>query len=62
MKCENNFCVYQTKGTCRLKTIRLDNTGMCTECIQPTIDKNILKQAKQEFLQSSTSCSLDFNK
>lgn len=50
MKCENNFCIYQSEGKCILDKISMNNLGMCTECIYPDINKNILNQAKSKLL------------
>ena len=51
MNCENNFCVYQCKGKCMLDKIEIDRLGMCTECIYPDLDKEILNQAKLKLLK-----------
>lgn len=51
MNCENNFCIYQSNGECILKEINIDGLGMCTECIYPNIDINILNKAKTDFLK-----------
>ena len=51
MKCENSFCIYQSKGKCILKDINIDSLGMCTECIYPEINEEILNQAKFKLLK-----------
>lgn len=51
MRCENSFCIYQSKGNCMLDQIDIDYLGMCAECIQPDIDKEILYQAKLKLLK-----------
>lgn len=51
MNCQNNFCIYQSKDRCTLDCISIDALGMCTECIYPNIDKNILNQAKEQLLK-----------
>lgn len=33
MKCENYFCIYEEKGECVLKEIKIDITGQCDSCI-----------------------------
>ena len=50
MKCENSLCVYQFEDKCILKEIKIDSLGMCTECIYPDIDENVLKEAKEKAL------------
>ena len=52
MKCENRFCIYQSKGKCILDEINIDSLGMCVECIHPAIDEKILNQAKLKLLKS----------
>lgn len=52
MKCENSFCIYQSEGKCLLDIVEIDNMGMCTECIYPNIDKEVLNQAKLKFLNN----------
>ena len=51
MKCENIFCIYQSDGRCTLGEISMDILGMCTECIYPNIDEEILHQAKLKLLK-----------
>ena len=51
MYCQNKFCIYQSKDKCILNNISIDESGMCTECIYPNIDTNILEQAKNELLK-----------
>ena len=51
MNCENTFCIYQSKGKCLLCKVEIDSLGMCTECIYPDIDEEILNKAKSELLK-----------
>ncbi len=51
MKCENNFCIYQTNDKCILDKVSIDSLGMCTECIYPDIDEKTLNQAKSKLLK-----------
>lgn len=51
MKCENNFCIYCSKGKCIIEIVSIDSMGMCTECIYPDINEEILNQAKSELLK-----------
>ena len=51
MKCENNFCIYQSEGRCILDEIDIDSLGMCTSCIYPKIDEKILNKAKIKLLR-----------
>ena len=50
MKCENSLCVYQFEDKCILNEVKIDSLGMCTECIYPDIDENVLKEAKEKAL------------
>ena len=51
MNCENSFCIYQSEDKCTLDEISINNLGMCTECIYPTIDEEVLNQAKLKQLK-----------
>lgn len=51
MKCENIFCIYQSKGQCLFDEVDIDSLGMCAECIYPDIDEEILFQAKLKLLK-----------
>lgn len=51
MKCENSFCIYQSKGKCILDMVGIDILGMCTECIYPEIDEEVLNEAKRTLLK-----------
>ncbi|MBO5105658.1 MAG: hypothetical protein J6C29_02055 [Clostridia bacterium] len=51
MKCENNFCIYQSDGDCILKEISIDNLGTCADFIYPNIDEKVLNQAKLKLLK-----------
>ena len=55
MNCENFFCIYQSNGKCTVDNIIINSLGMCTECIFPDIDKEILNKAKQELLKKYES-------
>lgn len=48
MKCENEFCIYQEKGSCVLDDINLDILGQCTECIYVDIPESQLENFKKE--------------
>lgn len=50
MKCENIFCVYQSKGECTVEEIEIDCTGMCAVYNYPNIEEEILEKAKEELL------------
>ncbi|MDD5923163.1 MAG: hypothetical protein PUC88_00030 [Clostridia bacterium] len=52
MKCENSFCIYQFKSECLLDKVDIDSLGMCTECIYPDIDEEILNRAKLKLLRN----------
>ena len=51
MKCENKFCIYESKGKCTLNEINIDSLGMCADCIYPDIDEKVLNQAKLKLLR-----------
>lgn len=52
MKCENNFCIYQANGACRLEEISIDQMGMCESCVYPELDKEYLEDKKTELLKT----------
>lgn len=52
MKCENSFCIYQSNDKCMFDEVSIDNAGMCTACIYPNIDTEILNQAKLKLLET----------
>ena len=52
MKCENSFCIYQSKGKCLLNKVDIDSLEICTECVYPNIDKEVLNKAKLEVLET----------
>lgn len=52
MNCDNFFCIYQSKGKCKAKNIRIDSLGMCTECVYPNICKELVEQAKYDLLKN----------
>lgn len=51
MKCENRFCIYEDNGHCTVKEISVDSSGMCADCLYPTIDEDTLTNAKQRLLR-----------
>ena len=51
MNCENNLGVYWNGGECTLKEISVDISGVCADCIYVNIDENILKSARNKFLE-----------
>lgn len=59
MNCENNYCIYESNGKCLLDEIGIDSLGMCTECIYPDIDEEILNQAKSKLLKTYEKLSND---
>ena len=50
MKCDNYLCIYQSNEECLLNEIRIDAFGMCTECIYPDFNEEILNEAKLKLL------------
>jgi len=55
MKCENCFCVYQSKDKCLLDSIELDILGQCTSCIYANIDETVLENAKKSTIRKMES-------
>ncbi len=51
MVCDQELCVYQCDGKCRLETIHIDRLGQCSECLYPDIDKEYLEKIKHDFLE-----------
>ena len=51
MNCENNFCIYQNNGECKIKNISINSLGMCSECILPDIDEATLYKEKCKLLE-----------
>lgn len=51
MRCENSFCIYLAGEECILDAIEINSMGMCTECIYPNIDENVLSEAKRKLLE-----------
>ena len=51
MICENEYCIYNDGFDCTLKSIELNNMGICTSCIMITLDKDILEAYKQQQLK-----------
>jgi len=50
MICENYFCVYNKDDKCMFDDdVTLDVTGMCLDCIYPTIDQDVIDKAKERF-------------
>ena len=58
MKCENNFCIYQSGGECNIDRIYINNLGMCSECIYPDINENVLNEAKLNLLKKYNHAQL----
>ncbi len=52
MKCENDFCIYQSSGVCILDDISLDITGSCTSAILVNLPENTLTLLKNEALNN----------
>ena len=50
--CENEFCVYQSQGACVLSGIHLDTQGNCEECIQSSVEEDILNNIKEKMLMT----------
>ena len=57
MKCENVFCIYHAKGSCRWKQIAVDPLGMCSECIYPEPEAEALAREKEKALRRITEAS-----
>lgn len=51
MQCENKLCIYCKEDKCILDSISVDALGMCADCIQVTIETELLERAKEDLLQ-----------
>ena len=49
--CENTFCIYWEGDKCILLDVRLDESGVCTDCIQMEIEQQISKATRQALLE-----------
>ena len=50
LSCQNEFCIYQKKGTCILEKIQLDIQGNCTDCIYISVKEETLNNLKEKHL------------
>lgn len=50
MRCENEFCIYQTDNNCILNNIELDINGTCLSCILIQIPNETLNEFKNKAL------------
>ena len=50
IKCEFELCIYNDKKKCGLKTIELNDLGLCDSCILPNMRKKDLDKYKKESL------------
>lgn len=55
MLCEQELCVYQSDGECKLQNIRIDSLGQCAECLYPDINSAYLKKIKKDFIEKQLS-------
>ena len=55
MKCDNKLCIYNQKGNCILHEITIDVTGVCSECIYPEIEEQVLLLSKLRTLSDLNS-------
>lgn len=51
LSCDNEFCIYQTQGSCILERIQLDVQGNCTNCIYITVEEEMLSELKKKLLR-----------
>lgn len=51
MQCENNLCIYCLCHECMLESIRLNESGMCSNCLQVRIDDKLLFAEKRKLLR-----------
>ena len=56
MNCSNCWCIYEEDGLCCLDEIDIDSLGHCSECINVSIDDEILdilkKATRNRIMQS----------
>ncbi|MBQ8338217.1 MAG: hypothetical protein IJY33_03650 [Oscillospiraceae bacterium] len=46
MNCGNNFCIYEEDGVCCLDQIGIDSLGFCDQCINISINDEMLSALK----------------
>lgn len=51
MQCKNELCIYCKKDKCILDSISIDTLGMCADCIQITIEAELLEKVKEDLLR-----------
>ena len=51
MKCDFDYCIYNTRSICVLDEIQIDSLGMCIEYEIVTIPKEILEKYKKRRLK-----------
>lgn len=52
MICENELCIYQKDKSCCLKTVSINELGMCSEAILASIPAEELEQYKEKTRRS----------
>ena len=50
--CMNNYCVYWKDRQCTIDSIRIDETGMCADCIQVRVPGDALEKYREEHLEN----------
>ena len=48
--CNFELCLYNRNDKCTLAEIRINDWGMCGECVLISLDEKFLKKQKQEQL------------
>ncbi len=59
MECQNEFCLYQENGKCKLNRIRIDEFGICSDCILVNIPEEKLTELKQKELAKLEESSIN---
>ena len=53
MQCEYIYCIYNRKNKCLLKTVSMNNLGMCDDCMTVSLEENFLEAEKERQLQET---------
>ncbi|MCL1883799.1 MAG: hypothetical protein FWF81_08630 [Defluviitaleaceae bacterium] len=46
MNCSYNYCLYNENGSCKHKTITINDVGMCDDCIIVSLNDDFLAAEK----------------
>ena len=52
MKCEYEYCIYNSGNECMFEEVTINNLGMCDDCIIISLDKEFLETKKKQQLEA----------